>query len=446
MMASSASPSTFRQAEIAQLMRILAVGESAQLIGIGSVGKSNLVRLLLSRDVTGAYLRGSENYLFVLVDGNKMVEFTMWGLMELMLHQTLLQLRKADDEALLAELKPLYEQAIDPRSRELVFRYVDRAVVEICQKAARPLIFIFDEFDAATRLLPPRAFAFLRALRDDNKYRLMYVLSMRSELYRQQAATIVEPLDDLVSANTIWIGPHTADDARAVLSRLMHRFSQQVDEALQEQLLHLSGGHPGLLRALFFEVARSGNDLAQAQHSATVRAENRRIWECFGSEEQEVMTRLSFNLAIPERIKVTARQLEQKGILVRDSTGAWAVFSPILSRYVEDTQPRPGERVFVDLDRHTVFVDSQETEALSPLEYRLIEYLYQNMDKVCTREELLSHVYRDEMGPAGDGDVSDGRLDAIVKRLRQRLEPTPSAPQFVVTVRGHGFQLLSSGR
>jgi two-component system response regulator RegX3 len=117
-----------------------------------------------------------------------------------------------------------------------------------------------------------------------------------------------------------------------------------------------------------------------------------------------------------------------------------------LRRYIEETQPRPGERVFVDMDRHLVLIDGQETEALAPLEYRLIEYLYQNMDKVCPRDELLAHMYHDEMGASGDGDVADGRLDAIVKRLRQRVEPSPTTPQFIITVRGHGFQLVSSGR
>lgn len=446
MKASRAPRSLFRQKEIEQLMRTLAVGESAQLIGIGSVGKSNFVRLLMSSDVSGLYLDRSANYLFVLVDCNKMVEHTTWGLMELMLHQLLVQLRKAGDEVLLAELKPLYDRAIDSQSRELAFRYLDRAVVEICQKADRHLVFIFDEFDAAARQLPPQSFAFLRALRDDNKYRLMYMISMRSELCRQQDAAVLEPLDDLVSASTIWIGPHTPNDARAVLTRLMQRLSRQVDDGLQEQLLHLSGGHPGLLRTLFFEVVRSGDDLARAERSTSVRAENRRIWECFGSEEQEVLTRLAFNLAVPERIEATMGQLEQKGMLLRPSSGAGTIFSSLFTRFIEETQPRPGDRIFVDLDRHTVLVDGQQTEALSPLEYRLIEYLYQNMDRICTREELLAHVYADEMGPAGDGDVSDGRLDAIVKRLRQRMEPTPSTPQFVVTVRGHGFQLVSSGR
>jgi DNA-binding winged helix-turn-helix (wHTH) protein len=450
MTASSATSAfSFRHSELGQLGAILSGGESAQLIGIGSVGKSNFTRLLMDADVTRPYLREPNAFLFVLIDGNKMIEVTTWGLMELMLHQLLRQLRRASEAALLAEVANLYERATDPSARDLVFRYLEQAVDLICQNAGRRLVFVFDEFDTAASQLPPQCFAFLRALRDDHKYRLMYVFAMRSRFREQQEAAHVEPLDDLVSANTVWLGPHSPQDAQAVLVRLMERNTRAINEALQEQLLCLSGGHPGLLRTLFFEVVRTENALAWAKDSPSVRAENQRIWECFSSEEQEVLARLAFDLAIPTRMMPVLNELARKGMTqnaAQDSMGSWVIFAPLLQDYITNHQPRPGERIFVDLERHLVFVDGQETEALSPLEYRLIEYLYRNSGKVCTREEVIAHVYPDEMGPSGRGNVSDGRLDAIVKRARQRVEPVPSDPQFVVTVRGHGLQLLSSGR
>ena len=445
MTTSSATSTPFRQSELGRLTAILAGGESAQLVGIGSVGKSNFTRLLINEDATRPFLMEPGKFLFVLVDGNKMVEVTTWGLLELMLHQLLRQLRRTNEAALLADIAPLYEKAVDPRARDLIFRYLEQAVDVICQDVDRRLVFVFDEFDAAARQLPAQCFAFLRALRDDHKYRLMYVLAMRAELGRQQGMAHVEPLDDLVSANTIWLGPHSPADAQIVLARLMARSATPMATDAQQHLLQLTGGHPGLLRALFFEMVRAEHNLAWAVDSHGVRAECRRIWECFTSEEQEVLARLAFDLDVPPRLHVILNDLARKGI-AGGAAQTWAIFSTLWRDYVANNQPRPGERVFVDLERHVVLVDGRETEALSPLEYRLMEYLYRHAGKICTRDELLAHVYPDEMGPAGSGNVSDGRLDAIVKRLRQRVEPDPTEPQFIVTVRGHGLQLLPSGR
>ena len=59
-------PITFRASEVEQIMAVLRAGESCTVVGIGSVGKSNLLRFLQREDVRQAYL-GDEwaAYLFV---------------------------------------------------------------------------------------------------------------------------------------------------------------------------------------------------------------------------------------------------------------------------------------------------------------------------------------------------------------------------------------------
>jgi len=104
--------------------------------------------------------------------------------------------------------------------------------------------------------------------------------------------------------------------------------------------------------------------------------------------------------------------------------------------------PEIGDRLYIDQSSKTVWVDDRPVE-LAPLEFLLIEYLYNHRGEVCSRNDILSHLYMQEL--AADG-VSDYRLDSVLKRLRQRVEPKPSSPQFIITVRGLGLQLLPAGK
>ena len=71
---------------------------------------------------------------------------------------------------------------------------------------------------------------------------------------------------------------------------------------------------------------------------------------------------------------------------------------------------------------------------------QLLDYLEARRGQACSRDEIAQHLYPDDMLAKGGG-VSDARLDAVVKRLRKHIEPVKGKPQFIITVRGHGFRL-----
>ena len=92
----------------------------------------------------------------------------------------------------------------------------------------------------------------------------------------------------------------------------------------------------------------------------------------------------------------------------------------------------------MDVDRHVVSVvgDAGSTEVPLPLkEFDLLEYLMRNVGRVLTRAQLIDRVW----GADYVGDTKT--LDVHVKRLRAKLEPEPSAPRHLVTVRGLGYKL-----
>ncbi|MEX2031339.1 MAG: response regulator transcription factor [Dehalococcoidia bacterium] len=72
---------------------------------------------------------------------------------------------------------------------------------------------------------------------------------------------------------------------------------------------------------------------------------------------------------------------------------------------------------------------------LTKTEFRLLCELALNAGIVLSREQLLENVW-------GYDYLGDGRLvDAHIRRLRTKIEPDPSSPSLVVTVRGLGYRM-----
>ena len=90
-------------------------------------------------------------------------------------------------------------------------------------------------------------------------------------------------------------------------------------------------------------------------------------------------------------------------------------------------------RVTLDIDRHTVSVDGEQI-AMPLKEFELLELLMRNTGRVLTRGQLIDRVW-------GSDYVGDTKtLDVHIKRIRSRIEVTPSKPQMLVTVRGLGYR------
>ena len=89
--------------------------------------------------------------------------------------------------------------------------------------------------------------------------------------------------------------------------------------------------------------------------------------------------------------------------------------------------------VRLDPERHAVSVGGAPTP-LPLKEFELLEVLLRNAGRVLTREQLMNRVW----GADYFGDTKT--LDVHVKRLRAKIEPDPSQPRHLVTIRGVGYR------
>jgi len=91
--------------------------------------------------------------------------------------------------------------------------------------------------------------------------------------------------------------------------------------------------------------------------------------------------------------------------------------------------------IAIDLRRAEVTRHGEPLE-LSALEYKLLRYFVEHRGAVLSREELLSEVWGYQQTP------HSRTVDVHVSGLRQKIEPTPARPDYIVTVHGLGYKFV----
>jgi DNA-binding response OmpR family regulator len=84
---------------------------------------------------------------------------------------------------------------------------------------------------------------------------------------------------------------------------------------------------------------------------------------------------------------------------------------------------------------HQAWRDGEPLE-LSPREFALLRYFLQHRGETVTRDQLLDEVWGYDNFPL------TRTVDNHIARLRQKIEPNPAEPQYIITVHRVGYKLL----
>lgn len=89
--------------------------------------------------------------------------------------------------------------------------------------------------------------------------------------------------------------------------------------------------------------------------------------------------------------------------------------------------------ITIDLMRHEVHLGNEKIE-LSPKEYELLSYLMRHQGKMLTHQQILKEVW-------GDAHAHDKQyLRVYIMQLRQKIEPAPDQPRYILTQAGIGYR------
>ena len=102
------------------------------------------------------------------------------------------------------------------------------------------------------------------------------------------------------------------------------------------------------------------------------------------------------------------------------------------------TVPSQRERFYLELHSRRVWIKGQEiVPPLSLQQFRLLEALERRKGEVVTRQELIDEIWGQDEALG----VSEQAFDALVRRLRDRLNQLDPGTTYIVTVRGHGLRM-----
>lgn len=450
------SPFDYRQVEVERFTRCLRAGDSCSIVGVSGMAKSNLFRYLLNTAVRREYL-GNEwwNYLFLAVDTHAMGEVSDRAMYDLLLGLMVKETQgSALPEGLITHIQKLHQQSLNTSDLLLWQRAFTQAVEAVLNFDKNfKLVFLFDQFEEVYAKFSPRFFTFLRSLRDSYKYRLCYALFTRDEVQRLDTSSEFEEFYELFSANVIGLGPYSHKDALSLLTRVSERYGQPVSVEMCEQLIDLTGGHPGLLKASCMAVLNSELTLPVDEQATCqtllqvddIRNECTKLWISLSQEEQETLHSLAVSGATAFCSPDMARRLRLKH-LVKDQHGELQLFCHLFATFVaEQKLGKPHETkvqagpIRIDTAGEVWVRGNLLAPSLSKKELLLLQYLCLEPGRLRNKDEIIAVVYPDEYQVGGT--VTDDAITALIKRLRERLQQFSAGANYITTVRGKGYRL-----
>ncbi len=418
--------------------------ESASIVGISGVGKSNLFNHLLDPKTLSHYLKDeAQNYIFVRVNFHYIPDFSTRSIYSVILdglenvgeQNEILEI----DEETFQTVGKYHDDLLEAGEDLLKVQRQFRKVIKLfLSDSDRRIIFLFDQFDEVFSEAHPRTLANLRGLREAYKYRIMFFVFTREILPGLMAIDSErEEFYELLSSNVIGLKPYTPRDSRSLLERLAARYETQLSESLADALIQISGGHAGLLRAAYLYILDQGIDPTNVENLPTllleqqsVQVQCQSVWQSIGIEEQRLMSFLANNLSIEQFAPAVIKTLQIKGALLGQK-----IFSPIIEAYVKAQGKLWEQSIYFDGRNKRLWI-SDKAIKLTPIEFRLFKAFYDKKDQIISNNELS-----DAGWPDAEGAVSDEMIVTNIRRLRHKIEPNPKNPQYIINVRGEGYKL-----
>jgi hypothetical protein len=415
-------------------------GESCFIVGVAGGGMTRLVDFLVRPDVQAHYLAGMDHPpLLLKVDCNRAAALNDWGLREVML-TTLVEgcSRRPELVGLRPEMAQMRSEVITTQNPLLALRNLELAASILIEQAHTRIYFVLNAFDDLFHELPDLPLTNLRALRDAHKFRLNMALCMH------QLPELLHPeRHDKLSArfrqNALMVGHYSAADARQMIEQLVERRGAALAPETVRQIIHLSGGHAGLIQGIFNSLAGGEREPDETRlagwllDQSQAWIECQRVWDKLSDLEQTGLKGVVKETPLdPEAQRV----LEQKH-LVQPAGRQPAVFSPLFALFIR-RQDTPGPiRLSVDSRAHLICIGARTITDASKLVFKLLEYLYRHKGEACRREEIIEALYGSQAA-----EVSDEALAGLVRQARLLIEPQDGSYQFLLTVRGVGYKLV----
>lgn len=269
-------------------------------------------------------------------------------------------------------------------------------------------IILVDE----TAKVSENIFQLISKLRNAFTWDFSYVIFGYTNLF--QAKSLQEPaISKIIKRNIYPVLPLDEDNAKAVTIINEQRYKKPITAKVREKIIHLAGGNPGLLKSLYLQAVNfSDMDKSQLRDN-DLQFRLNKICEVLSKKELNFLRRVEKSQDKGNEIFLF---LKQFGYLNEQDE----VFSPLLrdylATYVVQKNPETIKRMYLTETQRAVF-----------------NYLQKEKEKIVSREELASVIWRDKWSEK----YSDWAIDQLIHDLRDKLKQLKLGK--VITKKGEGF-------
>jgi hypothetical protein len=324
-------PADYRAEIVTELMTVVQHGDSACLVGLAGVGKSNLARFLEAPEVVQRSLPASEaaRIHFRRIDCSPDIDRAqlyehMAEVVRILIHQAGMQSGLPAD----GEATPFFK--------------LRHLLKHLCEKHQHRIVLIFDEFESMARNQDPQFLQDLRTLRDDHRttrnvvflvitHRMPHLIGGQPALGKQSK------FFEMIQEHIYALSPYQRADADSMIDDLVRRRGATpapIKPDHRTLLWGLSGGHSGLLAALFNELypmfSKSIYKLLKiVHHPSAMQSACEHILRHLHTEEVEALQAIVLGQHISAEMLLFLRK---RGLIRYES--APVIFSPLLAEYV----------------------------------------------------------------------------------------------------------------
>lgn len=431
-------PDTTRQKEISLLIPYLEKGLSSQLIGLPGVGKSNILRLLsYNKEVRFRNFGDYEKFLhFTYIDCSELKGRSLFDITKLILLSLSFSLgeRRLMEES--KKVNGFLEEGLALHDELILFQSLKKSLDYLSIEKKLTINILFDKFESILPNIDAQFFTNLKILRNHAKYRFGSIFSLTRPLEELVEDTLLVDFHDLVIGNEIYVSLFDPVGIDFRISYIEKAARVSLKKELKEKIIMITGGHAKLtkhaIESLSVEKGEPENLEEFLLKKPAVEKTLSELWKnLLPAEQLALKSNISYEEASEKHPYLT-----NSGLITLSG-----ISIPLFKTYIKGVSIDSSEKItFDEVKNEILFGETKISDKLSPSEFKLLKFLIQNKEKLCTKDEIINAIWSEQKSQEG---VTDQALDQIFYRLRKKVEQDASNPRYIHTIKGKGYRLTN---
>jgi len=422
-------PPDSRKEEIEKILSYIKSGNSAQVISLPGVGRSNVLRLLAYNTQARTLHLGEDQkkYHFVMLNFSEikkrpLSDSTKYMFLELV---DSLSDRKMEEEYRFT--KSILDESLKSGDDLVIFQGFKKTIDYLCLQKDLTIVLLFDKFEEYVGVVEPIFFENLKVLRDRVKYKFSCVIPLNRPLEETIGHDSLSTFYEFLVGNLVYLALGDERIRNFRLSYIEKLAGKNLDKAVLDEITRLTGALGKLWLVSVNACIQDGFN-KNIQESLLNNTQTKAVL----SEILKSLTPFEQNLIVNNKANESAH-LVAVGLIKNNK---FAV--PLLEEYAKKEVKNIKSEI--KYDESTNEIRNGEivlSEGLTSSEFKLLKFMVTNPEKILERDEIITKVWGDQASVAG---VTEQALDQLIFRLRKKIEENPNSPTHIATIKGRGFK------